>query len=98
MKKNEKKKKKNRYSFIFISTLSFSPTNRLLASRILRVRKLIQYVCEKLQIEDEDSIEMVCGETILEKTMTLATIKQYVLKVSGDIPLAYRLKNESIAE
>jgi WD repeat-containing protein 48 len=49
-------------------------------------------------MEDEDSIELMCGETILEKTLTLATIKQYVLKVSGDIPLTYRLKNESIAE
>ncbi|KAI8882025.1 WD40 repeat-like protein [Backusella circina FSU 941] len=70
--------------------------NRLVASRILRVKKLIQYVCEKIQIEDEESIEMMCGETILGANMTLATIKQYILKVSGDIPLSYRLKNETI--
>jgi WD repeat-containing protein 48 len=61
---------------------------------VLRVRKLIQYIAEKLSIEDESSIEILCGETILTPTMTLATIKQHILKTSGDIPLCYRIKEE----
>lgn len=61
---------------------------------MLRVRKLIQYIAEKLSIEDESSIEILCGETILTPTMTLATIKQHILKTSGDIPLCYRIKEE----
>lgn len=68
------------------------PNNRLLANRVLRVRKLIQYISEKLSIEDESSVELLCGETILTPTMTLAAIKQHILKTSGDIPLCYRLK------
>jgi WD repeat-containing protein 48 len=68
-----------------------SPNNRLLANRVLRVRKLVQYISEKLSIDD-GSIELLCGDTILTPTMTLATIKQHILKTSGDIPLSYRMK------
>lgn len=70
----------------------YRPNNRLLANRVLRVRKLIQYISEKLSIEDESSVELLCGETLLTPTMTLAAIKQHILKTSGDIPLCYRLK------
>ncbi|CEP07720.1 hypothetical protein [Parasitella parasitica] len=74
-----------------LNELPGGPNNRLLANRVLRVRKLIQYISEKLSIED-DSIELLCGDTILTPTMTLAAIKQHILKTSGDIPLCYRLK------
>lgn len=68
-----------------------------MANRVLRVRKLVQYIAEKLAIEDESSIELLCGETILTPTMTLAAIKQHILKTSGDIPLCYRLKQDASA-
>lgn len=71
---------------------SIRPNNRLLANRVLRVRKLIQYISEKLEIADESHVELLCGETLLTPTMTLAAIKQHILKTSGDIPLSYRLK------
>ncbi|KAI8639396.1 WD40-repeat-containing domain protein [Parasitella parasitica] len=74
-----------------LDELPGGPNNRLLANRVLRVRKLIQYISEKLSIED-DSIELLCGDTVLTPTMTLAAIKQHILKTSGDIPLCYRLK------
>ncbi|KAG0176969.1 hypothetical protein DFQ29_005417 [Apophysomyces sp. BC1021] len=72
------------------------PSNRLLANRVLRVRKLIQYVAEKLNIDPAhtDKIELLCGDTVLAPTTTLATIKQHILKSSGDIPLSYRNKDE----
>lgn len=77
--------------------------NRLLANRVLRVRKLAQYVVDRLKSEDEkayghlqaDSIELLCGETALGPTTTLATIKQRILKSSGDVPLTYRF-NENL--
>ncbi|KAG2236102.1 hypothetical protein INT48_006118 [Thamnidium elegans] len=75
-----------------LGELPGGPNNRLLANRVLRVRKLIQYISEKLSIEDESTVELLCGETILTPTMTLAAIKQHILKTSGDIPLCYRLK------
>lgn len=73
----------------------YRPNNRLLANRMLRVRKLLQYVAEKLHIEDESNLELLCGDTLLTPTMTLAAIRQHILKTGGDIPLCYRLKNES---
>jgi WD repeat-containing protein 48 len=76
---------------------SISPNNRLLANRVLRVRKLIQYIAEKLEIQDVSTIELLCCDTILTPTMTLAAIKQHILKTSGDIPICYRLK-ETITE
>ncbi|KAI8875796.1 WD40 repeat-like protein [Backusella circina FSU 941] len=77
-----------------LEELPGGPNNRLLANRVLRVRKLIQYVAEKLHIQDISTIELLCNDTVLTCTMTLATIKQHILKSSGDIPLCYRLKSE----
>ncbi|CAO3698779.1 unnamed protein product [Rhizopus stolonifer] len=78
-----------------LEELSGGPNNRLLANRMLRVRKLLQYIAEKLKIEDESSLELLCGDTILTPTMTLAAIRQHILKTGGDIPLCYRLKDEN---
>lgn len=72
----------------------YRPNNRLLANRVLRVRKLVQYIAEKLEVKDDSCLELLCGETVLTPTMTLAAIKQHILKTSGDIPLSYRLKEE----
>ncbi|GAN06004.1 WD domain-containing protein [Mucor ambiguus] len=74
-----------------LDELPGGPNNRLLANRVLRVRKLIQYISEKLSVED-GSLELLCGDIVLTPTMTLAAIKQHILKTSGDIPLCYRLK------
>lgn len=76
-----------------LGELPGGPNNRLLANRVLRVRKLIQYVAEKLEMEDV-KIELLCGDTLLTPTMTLGTVKRHILKSSGDIPLSYRLKEE----
>ncbi|KAI8974896.1 WD40-repeat-containing domain protein [Pilobolus umbonatus] len=68
--------------------------NRLSANRILRIRKLGQYIADKLQMEDESSIELLCNETVLTPTMTLASVKRS-MKSNGDIPITYRLKESS---
>ncbi|CAO3645376.1 unnamed protein product [Mucor hiemalis] len=79
-----------------LEELPGGPNNRLLANRVLRVRKLIQYIAEKLEIKDESTVELTCNDTVLTSTMTLAAIKQHILKTNGDIPLCYRLKNEEV--
>ncbi|ORY94461.1 WD40-repeat-containing domain protein [Syncephalastrum racemosum] len=70
------------------------PNNRLLANRVLRVRKLVQYVAEKLELppDEVDELELLCGETVLANTMTLASIKQHIMKTGGDVILSYRYK------
>ncbi|KAI7883139.1 WD40 repeat-like protein [Lichtheimia hyalospora FSU 10163] len=73
-------------------------SNRLLANRVLRVRKLIHHVGEKLGMapgQAVQDIELLCCGTILPLTMTLASIKQHIMKSSGDILLTYRYISES---
>ncbi|CAO3616929.1 unnamed protein product [Cunninghamella blakesleeana] len=73
------------------------PNNRLLANRVLRIRKLLQYVVEKIEINPPpklEDIELLCGDTKLNPTMTLASVKQSILKTSGDVILSYKYKNE----
>ncbi|OZJ05112.1 hypothetical protein BZG36_01381 [Bifiguratus adelaidae] len=99
-------------------------TARLTANRVLRVRKLMTHLVEKLHlnyhellaankiapvngiessvdgpsseqdVKPELWLELLFGDRVLEPTMTLATIKQYVFKQGGDLPLTYRLKSE----
>ncbi|CAO3591245.1 unnamed protein product [Absidia cylindrospora] len=74
------------------------PNNRLLANRVLRIRKLLQYVAEKIELNplpDMNDLELLCGDTILTPTMTLASVKQHILKSSGDVVLSYRYKNSN---
>ncbi|KAF7731707.1 hypothetical protein EC973_008879 [Apophysomyces ossiformis] len=87
-----------RFDGTSLPELPGGPNNRLLANRVLRVRKLIQYVIEKLELDSAQAerIELLCGDTVLTPTTTLATIKQHILKSSGDIPLSYRYKDEGV--
>ena len=39
-----------------------------------------------------DQLEMLCGDTVLAPTMTLASIRQHIMKSNGDILLSYRPK------
>ncbi|KAI8139501.1 hypothetical protein BJV82DRAFT_626258 [Fennellomyces sp. T-0311] len=71
--------------------------NRLLANRVLRVRKLVQYIVEKLDISTSDpneQVELLCADVVLAPTMTLAAIRQHIMKSGGDINLSYRYVNE----
>ncbi|KAI9313547.1 WD40-repeat-containing domain protein [Dichotomocladium elegans] len=71
--------------------------NRLLANRILRTRKIIHHIGEKLGISPNqavEEIELLCCDTVLPLTMTLASIKQHIMKSSGDILLCYRYISE----
>ncbi|ORX58266.1 hypothetical protein DM01DRAFT_1333920 [Hesseltinella vesiculosa] len=39
-----------------------------------------------------DQVVMYCGETLLSPTMTLASIRQHIMKSNGDIVLSYKMK------
>ncbi|KAI9253222.1 hypothetical protein BY458DRAFT_522017 [Sporodiniella umbellata] len=62
---------------------------------MLRVKKLTSYVAEKLKTENDSCFEILCGETVLTPAMTLAAIRQHILKTGGDIPLYYRIQNKN---
>ena len=80
-----------------ITIIYVRPNNRLLANRVLRVRKLIQYVAEKLEVSTAaEPIELLCGDTVLTPTMSLAAIKQHIMKSGGDVNLCYRFVNEGL--
>ena len=74
--------------------------NRLSANRMLRVRKVLTYLSEKLDVgkmkkgDAEGTLgmglELVCGNKVLDPRWTLATVKHHVYKQGGDLPMSYR--------
>lgn len=52
---------------------------------------------EKIEINPPpklEDIELLCGDTKLSPTMTLASVKQSILKTNGDVILSYKYINE----
>ncbi|CAO3591395.1 unnamed protein product [Absidia cylindrospora] len=83
-----------------LAELPGGSNNRLLANRVLRIRKLLHYVAEKIDQTqrpppDVNDLEILCNDTILTPTMTLASVKQHIMKSSGDVILSYRYKTEA---
>ncbi|KAJ3300787.1 hypothetical protein HK104_003757 [Borealophlyctis nickersoniae] len=75
--------------------------NRLSANRMLRIRKLLAYVAEKLNIAipaelaGQDSqmhrvVEILCMDKVVPPKTTLSTLKQHYWKSGGDLVLTYR--------
>ncbi|KAH6574117.1 hypothetical protein BASA62_002601 [Batrachochytrium salamandrivorans] len=80
--------------------------NRLTANRMLRVKKVMGYVSEKLGIEIEPvwqdtlnqgtlsesaiRLDIYCNDKVIPPRTSLATIKHHVWKLGGDIPLMYK--------
>ncbi|ORZ23544.1 WD40-repeat-containing domain protein [Absidia repens] len=82
-----------------LTELPGGSNNRLLANRVLRIRKLLHYVAEKIDQTprpppDVNDLEILCNDTVLTPTMTLASVKQHIMKSSGDVILSYRYKTE----
>ncbi|KAG6013658.1 hypothetical protein E4U43_007172, partial [Claviceps pusilla] len=80
-----------------------SPTdgnNRLNANRMLRVRKILAYVAERIEDEPEEAgsdelapeeyLELYCNDQLLDPLMTLATIRTHVWKSGNDVVLYYK--------
>jgi WD repeat-containing protein 48 len=77
--------------------------NRLSANRMLRIKKLLGYITERISVGDvvegegdaergERCLEILCGGTVLEGNVTLARLKFVVWKGGGELEMRYRLK------
>ncbi|KAI0485390.1 WD repeat-containing protein [Xylaria cf. heliscus] len=74
--------------------------NRLNANRMLRVKKILAYVAEKIEappeepdpnaLKPEQYLELYCNEQLLSNTMSLATLRAHVWKGGNDVVLYYK--------
>ncbi|KAF2216874.1 hypothetical protein CERZMDRAFT_64278 [Cercospora zeae-maydis SCOH1-5] len=73
--------------------------NRLNANRMLRAKKVLAYVAERIEpasereksrLRPEEYLELWCQGQILAPTMTLGTIRAHVWRGGGDVVLYYK--------
>ncbi|KAL1879100.1 hypothetical protein VTK73DRAFT_7324 [Phialemonium thermophilum] len=76
--------------------------NRLNANRMLRVKKILAYVAERIDppadpdrpdpdaLKPEEYLELYCNEQLLPATMSLATLRAHIWKGGSDIVLKYK--------
>ncbi|KAI0483997.1 WD40 repeat-like protein [Xylariaceae sp. FL0804] len=75
--------------------------NRLNANRMLRVRKILAYVAERIEpaapeepesdaLRPEEYLELYCNEQLLPNTMSLATLRAHIWKGGNDVVLYYK--------
>ncbi|OAA44307.1 WD repeat protein [Metarhizium rileyi] len=82
---------------------SLSPAdgnNRLNANRMLRVKKILAYVAERIEevpegaepdaLLPEEYLELYCNDQLLDPLMSLATIRTHVWKSGNDVVLYYK--------
>lgn len=74
---------------------------RLNAYRMLRAKKILGYVEEKLDVSEkekrgkaEDWLELLCQGQVLDNVYTLATIRARIWRQGGDVLLLYRRKQK----
>ncbi|GAP92207.1 putative WD domain-containing protein [Rosellinia necatrix] len=82
------------------SIIAADGNNRLNANRMLRVKKILAYVAEKIEpaVEESDSdslkpeeyLELYCNDRLLPNTMSLATLRAHVWKGGNDVVLYYK--------
>ncbi|KAM3452069.1 hypothetical protein MY3296_004806 [Beauveria thailandica] len=78
-------------------------SSRLNANRMLRVKKILGYVAERIepppgpdddsadaQMDPAEYLELYCNEQLLEPTLTLATLRTHIWKGGNDIVLYYK--------
>ncbi|KAF2401283.1 WD40 repeat-like protein [Trichodelitschia bisporula] len=73
---------------------------RLNATRMLRARKVLAYIAERIEpvpetpdpnaLKPEQYLELYCQNQLIPPTMTLATIRAHVWRGGGDIILSYK--------
>lgn len=74
--------------------------NRLNANRMLRVKKILAYIAERIDpslddsdedaLKPEEYLELYCNEQLLPITMSLATLRAHVWKGGNDVVLHYK--------
>lgn len=75
---------------------------RLNAYNMLRVKRILTYITDRMDtkteemtrhVKPEDWLEVLCNDKVLPNGMTLATLKATVWRASGDIQIQYRRKS-----
>ncbi|KAE8131811.1 hypothetical protein BDV38DRAFT_263164 [Aspergillus pseudotamarii] len=75
--------------------------NRLNANRMLRAKKILAYVAERIDspnpdepeenaMKPEEYLELYCHKVLIPPNMTLATIRTHIWRSSGDMVLHYK--------
>jgi WD repeat-containing protein 48 len=72
--------------------------NRLNANRMLRARKILGYVAERIEpaqdpataMPPEEYLELYCNNQLIPPRMTLATIRTHIWRGGGDVLLHYK--------
>ncbi|QKX58531.1 uncharacterized protein TRUGW13939_05655 [Talaromyces rugulosus] len=78
-----------------------SNSSRLNANRMLRVKKVLAYVAERIDPVDptdpdpnpmkpEEYLELYCQNILIPENMTLATIRTHIWRAGGDMILYYK--------
>lgn len=80
--------------------LSSSRNSRLNANRMLRAKKVLAYVAERIEtpseqsdsdsFKPEDYLELLCQDQLVAHNTTLATLRAHVWKAGGDVILYYK--------
>jgi WD repeat-containing protein 48 len=89
------------YSSAPLSThtdLSRHSNNRLNANRMLRARKILGYVAERIEpaqdpataMPPEEYLELYCNNQLVPPKMSLATIRTHIWRGGGDVLLHYK--------
>lgn len=78
---------------------------RLNAYSMLRVRRVLSYITDRLETktaeitsgqDPEMWLEAMCHGNVLDNNMTLATLRSVIWKQSGDVVITYRRKEKKI--
>ncbi|ODA83918.1 hypothetical protein RJ55_02435 [Drechmeria coniospora] len=80
--------------------------NRLNANRMLRVKKVLSYIVERIEdlseepkpakLAPEEYLELYCNEQLLPPSMSLATVRTHVWKGGNDIVLHYKANGRKV--
>ncbi|KAI9045205.1 WD repeat protein [Aspergillus affinis] len=86
-----------------VNTANGNTTNnsRLNANRMLRAKKILAYIAERIDpanpddpednpLKPEEYLELYCQKTLLPPNMTLATMRAHIWRSSGDMILYYK--------
>ncbi|KAI8963018.1 WD40 repeat-like protein [Daldinia sp. FL1419] len=82
------------------SIATMDGNNRLNANRMLRVKKILAYVAERIDpqseelepdaLKPEEYLELYCNDQLLPNTMSLATLRAHIWKGGNDVVLYYK--------
>ncbi|KAH9865836.1 hypothetical protein J1614_009423 [Plenodomus biglobosus] len=87
-----------------LPSISSDGNNRLNANRMLRARKILGYVAERIEpapskedleaegamLKPEEYLELWCNGQLIAPTMTLASIRAHIWRGGGDVLLQYK--------